>query len=106
MSQENVEAFKRGVDAINRRDVEALLEILDPDVAWREVFHVTLGGQATVYRGHAGVCELLRDLYESFAEIDSEYSEVRDMGERVVAFGHLRARGDEGGAETESPLAT
>ena len=32
MSQENVETFKRGLDAYNRRDIEALLEELDPDV--------------------------------------------------------------------------
>ena len=30
MSQENVEAFTRGNEAANRRDVEALLEQLDP----------------------------------------------------------------------------
>ena len=32
-------------------------------------------------------------------------SEVRDLGERVVAIGHLRARGKESGAITESALA-
>lgn len=31
MSQENVEAFKRGVHAYDRRDIDALLEELDPD---------------------------------------------------------------------------
>ena len=30
MSHENVETFKRAVEAANRRDVEALLEELDP----------------------------------------------------------------------------
>ena len=32
MSQENVELVKRAADAYNRRDVEALLEELHPDV--------------------------------------------------------------------------
>ena len=32
MSQENVEAFKRGLEAGNRGDVEALLEELDAEV--------------------------------------------------------------------------
>jgi hypothetical protein len=31
MSQENVEAFKRAVEAYNRRDIEALLETWHPD---------------------------------------------------------------------------
>jgi hypothetical protein len=35
MSQEDVEAFKRAIEAANRRDVEAFLAELDPDVEWR-----------------------------------------------------------------------
>jgi uncharacterized protein with GYD domain len=34
MSQENLETFKRGLDAYNRRDIDALLEELDPEVEW------------------------------------------------------------------------
>ena len=32
MSDENVERFKRGVEAYNRRDADALLEFMDPEV--------------------------------------------------------------------------
>ena len=32
MSQENIETFKRAFDAINRRDPEALISELDPEV--------------------------------------------------------------------------
>jgi ABC-type taurine transport system substrate-binding protein len=32
MSEENVEAFKRGVAAWNRGDIDAALVVLDPDV--------------------------------------------------------------------------
>jgi hypothetical protein len=35
MSQENVEAFKRVIEALNRRDIESLLERYDPDVEAR-----------------------------------------------------------------------
>ena len=34
MSQENVEMSYRGRDALNRRDIEALLETLDSEVEW------------------------------------------------------------------------
>jgi ketosteroid isomerase-like protein len=37
MSQENVETFKRAADAYNRRDVEALLKELDPEVEYSEI---------------------------------------------------------------------
>ena len=104
MSQENVEAFKRGIEAYNRRDVEALLEVHDPDVEWHPVLQVLLGGEATVYRGHDGIREFVRDLDEAFAEAHIEVSETRDMGDRLVAIGRLHARGKASGADTESPI--
>jgi uncharacterized protein len=104
MSQENVEAFKRGLEAGNRRDVETLMGVLDPEVAWHSALHALLGGEATVYRGHDGVREMVRDLYEAFDEIQIEISEVRDLGDRLVAIGHTRARGKASGADVESPI--
>ena len=100
-----MEAFTRGPEAGNRGDVETLLEVLDPEVAWHSALHALLGGEATVYRGHDGVREMLRDLYEAFDEIHIEISEIRDLGDRLVAIGRTSARGRESGAETESPIA-
>jgi ketosteroid isomerase-like protein len=105
MSEENVEAFRRGIDAYNRRDVEALVEVHDPEVEWHPVLQVLLGGEATVYRGHDGVREFVRDLDDAFAEVHIEIAEIRDLGDRLVASGHLHARGKASGAETESPIA-
>jgi ketosteroid isomerase-like protein len=36
--------------------------------------------------------------------IDTDYSEVRDLGERLLAIGRIRTRGRASGAETESPF--
>ena len=105
MSQENVEIVRRVADAYNRRDVEAMLAELHHDIEWHPWLQVQLGGGATVYRGHQGVREGVRDGEEAFSEIQAEPSEVRDLGKRVVAIGHLRARGKESGAITESALA-
>ncbi len=106
MSRENVEAFKRFLDAYNRRDVEAMLEGLDPEVEWHPAILVPLEGEATVYRGHEGMRRWVRDLDEVFADIHVEYSEIRDLGERIVGIGHIRMRGTGSGAETESPVAS
>ena len=62
------------------------------------------GGEATVFRGHEGVRELWRDLGEAFAEFRIEISEIRDLGERIVAVGQLRGSGSVSGAEVESPI--
>ena len=105
MSQENVEVVRRVSEAYNRRDVEVMLGELHPDIEWYPWLQVQLGGGATVYRGHRGVREGIRDGEEAFSEIQAEPSEVRDLGERVVAIGHLRGRGNESGAITESAIA-
>ena len=105
MSQENVEIVRRVSDAYNRRDVEAMLDELHPEIEWYPWLQVQLGGGATVYRGHQGVRDGVRDGEDAFSEVRAELSEVRDLGDRAVAIGHLRGRGKESGALTESELA-
>ena len=105
MSQENVEIVRRVSDAYNRRDVEAMLDELHPEIEWHPWLQLQFGGGATVYRGHQGVRTGIRELEEAFSEIEAEQTEIRDLGERVVAIGHHRGRGKESGAITESPLA-
>ena len=104
MSEENVEAFKRGMDAFNCRDLEANLEGLDPEVVQHLSLPAMFGGQLTVYRGHDGVRELWRDLGEAFAEFRVEITKIWDVGERIVAIGQLRGRGRVSGAEVQSPI--
>ncbi|MGA8217785.1 MAG: nuclear transport factor 2 family protein [Solirubrobacterales bacterium] len=104
MSDENVEALKRGFGAYNRRDTEGLLEELDPEVELRASLEVMLGGDSTVYRGHEGIRDNLRDVAEFFAEFQIEISDIRDLDERIVAIGKLRGRGKESGAEVETPI--
>jgi ketosteroid isomerase-like protein len=102
MSQQNVEAFKRALEASNRSDHDALLAEFDPDVEWHGVMGVMFGGEATVFKGHAGVLEYLRDIDEGFTVRDIEWSEFRDLGERVVVLGHARGRGRESEIEIDS----
>ena len=104
MSQANGEAFKRVIEAYNRRDVEALLRELDTEIEWRPVLPVVLGGDETVYHGHDGVRRLLRDLDEVLAERRMDFSEIREAGDLVVATGSLRIRGKSSGALSESPF--
>jgi ketosteroid isomerase-like protein len=105
MSQENVEAFKRATEAAERGDWAAMLEELDPEVEWYPALLTSLEGGAPVYHGHDGVLELMRATREAFSEVHTEYSEIRDVGGRIVAIGRFRARGEASEAETESPIA-
>ena len=102
MSQENVEAVRRGFEAITLLDGEAILEFMDPAIEFRPRFQVMLGGKAATYRGEAGVREAFRDLYAALDWIKPEISEIRDLEDRIVALGRLRIRGKESGIEAES----
>src|SRR5436190_17119303 len=103
MSQENVEAFRRGIEAINSQDVQALLPLLDPAIEWHMAIQALVGGEAAVYHGHDGVREYFRDMDGAFAKVELDYPDIRDLGERVLALGSFRVRGRESGAELESP---
>jgi hypothetical protein len=92
MSQENVGAFKGAIEAANHQDVEAFLAHCDPEVEWpRPAILMSLGGEAKVYRGHEGVREVLEDVFEAFAELHLEISEIRDLEDRIVAIGRASA---------------
>jgi ketosteroid isomerase-like protein len=78
---------------------------IDADVEWHSAILGSLRGAATVHRGHDGVREMLRDLYEAFSEFQVEFSEIRDLGDRIVAMGRWITRGEESGVETTPPLA-
>ena len=106
MSQQNVESFKRGIEAFNRRDVDALLKELDPEVEWHSALMIPFGGEATVSRGHDGVRELMDEVQEDLAEVHLDYSDTRDLGDRVLGIGRLRTRGKQSGAVTEMDIGT
>ena len=103
MSRENVEAFKRTIEASNHRDVDAILAELDPDFEYHAVLPM-LGGEAE-YRGHEGFRAFLRDVWEALDDTRFEFPDVRDAGDRVVAIGHLYARGKTSGVMAETPFA-
>ena len=71
MSQENVEAFKRGLRRQPRRRRNAARGTRSRG-GWHSALHALLGGEQTVFRGHDGVREMLRDLNEAFGEIQME----------------------------------
>lgn len=105
MSDENVEAFRRGLEAYNRRDIDAFLELFDPAAEIHPLTLAMFGGEGTVYRGHEGIRQFVRDVDEVLPQIRVEPLEIRDLGERIVANGRLRARGRASGAEVESPVS-
>ncbi len=91
MSQENVELYRQGIDAFNRRDLEAFLALADPDVIGTSRVLAIEGGS---YRGHEGVREWWKTLLDVFPDFTIEVVSVRDAGQRTVAALRNRAHGE------------
>jgi uncharacterized protein len=104
MSRENVEIVQRAVESYNRRDVEALVAAAHPDIEWHPAILMMLSGKETVYRGHEGVRQLMKDIDETLAVIHVEFSEFHDLGDRVLAVGRIKTRGTTSGVDTEAPV--
>jgi ketosteroid isomerase-like protein len=90
MSKENVEAVQRTVAAWNADDLDAFLAELDADVEWHPAIEPGLEGKATTYRGHDGARQIWRgDRDEAWERNTTRPQEFRDLGESVLALGHL-----------------
>ena len=100
MSQENIDLVRRAFDTFNRRDMTAFLDLLDPDVEWVPILAVLEG---RVYRGHKEVQRWVEELDPDWEFFEVHSEELRDVGDRVLIFGHWRARGRASGVESEQP---
>ena len=98
MSQENVEIARSVHDAFNRRDILALLGLLDPEVEWIPMLAALEG---SVYRGHAGVRRWIQDLDADWEYFKTSPEEFRDLDDWVLILGSWRARGRASGVQLE-----
>jgi ketosteroid isomerase-like protein len=94
MSRANVEIVKRALDAYNRRDLEALRALNDPDVELD--WSASPGVQAGVYRGITAVLRVYTDSFDAWEEMLIEPDCLMDAGESVVVPNISRLRGREG----------
>ena len=101
MSQENVEIVRQSLEAYARGEIEEMLAYVDPE---GELHSAIIGGaEAKVFRGHDGFRRWFAETRESFEELRTDLTEYRDLGDRIVAFGHIHARGRGSGLEIDSP---
>ena len=94
MSQENVETVEEAWRATNRRDIDALLDLMTDDVDLRPPSHMLDG---IVFRGHAGVREWMVRTAESWSKLEGSPHEVASVGEQLVMAIDVRLIGHESG---------
>ena len=80
------------VEALNRGDVDGMLERMHPDFEWRPLESSPVAGG--VYRGHEQVRRYVEDWMGTFESLRLELEDPAELGDRVVAMvrGHGRGR--------------
>jgi ketosteroid isomerase-like protein len=94
MSRANVEVVQRWIDAFNRRDIDGLIALTDPDIEFRSIFVAI----ERVFRGHEGIYAYIKELDEAFARFQVVPTEFTDAGAAVLVAAHFDWRGKESGA--------
>jgi len=102
MSQQDINLARRGYEALARGDMEAVLELIDPDV---EV-EIHTGRpdlpETDTLRGHAGFLENLRLLDEVFEDVEVTPEEFIEVGEELVVPIYTAGRGRASGIPVEN----
>jgi ketosteroid isomerase-like protein len=90
MASEDIEAFLRGVDAINRGDAAVTLDLVHEDTVFEPLRAATEGA----FVGPEGMRRFLADTAETFDLFKASYTDVRELGDgRLLALGTIRMRG-------------
>jgi uncharacterized protein len=83
------EALREFYAALNRNDIPATVNALDPEIEWIEPPEYPKGG---THRGHAAVLEHFTRAREMWAEGRCEPERFIVAGDKIIVFVHVRVR--------------
>jgi ketosteroid isomerase-like protein len=98
MSQVNVELAYRVFDAFNRRDLDAYLEFMAPDV---ETTSRLIGLDGRTYQGIDGARAWWQDLFDIFPDYSAEILDARTVDDFVIVLVRTRGHGHGSGAPVD-----
>ncbi len=102
MSKAAVEAVRRSYEALNRGDVEATLDVLEPDAVWRDSPELPGGGE---FRGREALRRFLKDFLAEWREFRQEIERTVVAGDRLALVIHLSAVGRSSGIGVDTRYA-
>jgi ketosteroid isomerase-like protein len=77
--------------AFAERDVERVLELIDPEMEFSAVT-ADLAGRAEPYHGHQGMKEYFRDVAMLWDDLRLNPREFREVGDGILVTGRVTAR--------------
>jgi ketosteroid isomerase-like protein len=104
MSEANLEIARRVLDAFGRREVVAVLELLDPKVVFFAPTAIA-AHHPTTYRGHEGVRLYFDHVARIWEDLEVEPHDFKGRGEFVVALGKVRGRMKDANETVEDDVA-
>jgi ketosteroid isomerase-like protein len=102
VSQENVAAAERAMDAFNRRDIDAFIQPTTADFEWFPAMGMAVEGGS--FRGREGVETYFEALHATWEEVRLVTDEVRALGESVIWLGRIEGRGRGSGVPVDAPM--
>jgi ketosteroid isomerase-like protein len=102
VSRENVEVAQAVIAAWNARDLEAFLELQDPELEMTLPRNLLEGGS---YRRHEGARQAFEDAVESWAVNRVTVEDMRAVDDRVVMLGRAFNVARRGGPHVDYELA-
>jgi ketosteroid isomerase-like protein len=98
--QAGVKLVREIIEALNRGDIEGMLERMHPDFEWRPLEASPAAGG--MYRGHAQVRRYVEDWLSTFDNLRLELEEPTEVADRVVAVVHGHGRGRASGLQLDT----
>jgi ketosteroid isomerase-like protein len=94
VSRENVEVFRRNIEAFNRRDLDGVLQTYDPnaEVDWSR----SPGIEAGIYRGREAIGGLWNTFFDTWERLILSADEFIEYGESLVVPSRTRFWGRDG----------
>jgi ketosteroid isomerase-like protein len=77
--------------AFAERDVERVLELIDPEVEFTAMTN-DFAGRTEPYRGHEGIREYFRDVATIWEELRLTPRDYRQVGDSILVTGRVSAR--------------
>ncbi|HKE77907.1 MAG TPA: nuclear transport factor 2 family protein [Solirubrobacteraceae bacterium] len=90
---ENGEIVRRAFDAFSRRDLPALLALVDRDMVFMPATARVAGRGGEPYRGHEGIRTYFADVARVWQEVRPEPDEFIEVDDVVVCTGRIYAWG-------------
>jgi ketosteroid isomerase-like protein len=102
VSTANVELTRAAYDALNRGDVDWLVEHSDPRL---EMHFRGVAGEPVLYVGASGLRDYFSDIAEIWDAVEYIPAEIRDLGDRTLTVLRRRLRGKTSGLCIEDTVA-